>query len=73
MWRLRANQKTERPRWASRPIVVNLVWVTFRSLIVGKYDMAMGDLLTLIAIDQIKSGVAKEKKNEDFWDLLKYK
>lgn len=35
--------------------------------------MAMGDLLTLIAIDQIKSGLAKEKKNEDFWDLLKYK
>jgi len=35
--------------------------------------MAMGDLLTLIAIDQIKSGIAKEKKHEDFYDLLKYK
>lgn len=35
--------------------------------------MPLGDLLTLIAIDQIKSGIAREKKREDFWDLLKRK
>lgn len=33
----------------------------------------MGDLLTLIAIDQIKTGVAVEKTDEDFWDILKHK
>ena len=37
------------------------------------YDIALGELLTLIAIDQIKTGIAKEKRKEDFWDLLKRK
>lgn len=36
-------------------------------------DIAYGELLTLIAIDQIKTGVAKVKRHEDFWDLLKRK
>ena len=37
-------------------------------------DLPVGDLLELIAIDQIKSGAAKEKAaEEDFWDLLKRK
>lgn len=36
-------------------------------------DLPIGDVLELIAIDQIRSGQAKEKKQEDFWDLLKRK
>lgn len=35
--------------------------------------MPLGDLLTLIAIEQIKTEGAKEKKQEDFFDLLKWK
>ena len=34
-------------------------------------DLPLGELLTLINIDQIKSGIAREKKEETFWDLLK--
>ena len=36
-------------------------------------NLPIGDVLELIAVDQIRAGVAKEKKNEDFWDLLKRK
>lgn len=36
-------------------------------------DIPFGELLELIAVDQIKNGIAREKKAEDFWDLLKRK
>ena len=36
-------------------------------------DMPVGDVLELIAVDQIHAGIAKEKKHEDFFDLLKRK
>lgn len=36
-------------------------------------DLPCGDVLELIAVDQIHSGIAREKKHEDFWDLLKRK
>ena len=32
--------------------------------------LPLGDLLTLIAIEQIKAEGAHEKKQEDFWALL---
>ena len=36
-------------------------------------DLPVGDVLELIAVDQIHAGIAREKKNEDFWALLKRK
>ena len=35
--------------------------------------MPLGELNTLIAIEQIKHEGAERKKETDFWELLKYK
>ena len=62
----------------SREGPVSPSWLLWYGLHIGlsmdeTLDIPFGDLLTLIAIDQIKNGMAKEKREEDFWSLLKRK